>query len=223
MVNVKVRQIQAPVEIGLSTNLMSRMGAHQPSTNFTNATCTYAVTFACATARKIKLVSVCFPLIKVWKASQLSKAEIACTMLSGSLVYDYGFNIQQASTETYKNFQHDFISERNEVFVEKPWFQDNLKHGVKAIASREQSLQTVQQMDQKVLENKIAEGQFSLETITSSVNSLIVKRPALLEKTKSRIEILRERIILVRAHQAKLQQEIKMCTRLKEAITAQAG
>lgn len=205
-------EIQSPLEIGLSTNLTNRMATHQPRNNFTNATATYALSFACCKKLGIEVEPVWHTTVKVSKASQLALAEIAFTLMGGSLIHDHRFNKIQAGNPSHTNSQ-SLKEEEKEIFVSNNWFKDILQHSTDTTEARRGTLDFARDMDKQVSDRQLTNNTTKLEDITTEITDKHAELPTMFHETKSRIQALKKQIQIAQHYKTTIKSHIETCTK----------
>jgi hypothetical protein len=121
-------QAQSPAQVGCARSIMQRVSHHEPLDDMTGSSKALALTLSCMRAMGLEPQMIFLPIIKVWKAEQLEIAEIAITMLAGSLIAEGGHNAKQAGGQTLDEApdSQKFKRALHQITRNAPWTKENL-------------------------------------------------------------------------------------------------
>jgi hypothetical protein len=202
-----VRQFQSPLEVGQSTNILSRMSSHDPRSGLGTATKTWSLLLSCLKTMKVTFNVVTTPIMLIWKSEQLNQAEILITLLGGSLVEDGGYNVKQAGTAPLPTNRRGYMVEMREVFEKHDWLKDNLEASMKVIEDRIHVLEVLKGVSDgsrlttikeelKIMQEEVEEFRKSVPSVSDLERNMIIA----IEDETALIDDINERIQLNHDH-----------------------
>ncbi|ETS73245.1 hypothetical protein PFICI_14850 [Pestalotiopsis fici W106-1] len=127
-----IQQKSVPLQIGCSDKLDQRIKDHNPDiTNLSKSSKAWGLLVSTIRymGHRPKLVAV--PIVRVWTSEQVGFSEILVHVLAGSFLRERGLNVhppgKPAKPDTDKRQENINRDGKIHVWLDKPWFQQNLR------------------------------------------------------------------------------------------------
>ncbi|KAK8015478.1 hypothetical protein PG990_008774 [Apiospora arundinis] len=136
----------APLGVGCSKNLPSRVPQHNPNeaSGLRHSTYTWGLTL-CLLRGELHLApkSVVLPVLQVWDNSQLSQSEVLVSALASSYCFQDGFNVCGAGSQNGTLSDPELLRIKQYMLYTQPYFEQNSDAMFKELDKRKQYIENV--------------------------------------------------------------------------------